>query len=84
MNLQEDTEDGKDTITSFLDKDQIKLQLNPKEPIRRQTEGGIKSNVLAPIKLKGVDLPNFSGDDRGDYPSWKSAFVSLIAKYSCL
>ena len=30
------------------------------------------------VKLKGVDLPNFSGENKADYESWKAAFMSII------
>ena len=33
---------------------------------------------MATVKLKGVDLPNFSGEDKTDYESWKAAFVSIV------
>ena len=76
-NLQIDGESDNDTIASFLHKDELERGLGRKEPACYQIQDQIKSksNVLAPIKLKGVDLPNFSGDDRGDYPTWKAAFV---------
>ena len=31
-----------------------------------------------PVKLKGVDLPKFSGDDKADYEPWKAAFMSIV------
>ena len=31
-----------------------------------------------PIKLKGVDLPTFSGEDKADYEPWKTAFMSIV------
>ena len=31
-----------------------------------------------PIKLKGVDLPKFSGEDRADYEPWKAAFMPIV------
>ena len=30
------------------------------------------------VKLKGVDLPNFSGENKADYESWKAAFMSIV------
>ena len=30
------------------------------------------------IKLKGVDLPEFSGEDKVEYESWKAAFMSIV------
>ena len=38
----------------------------------------MKANELAPVKLKGLDLAVFSGDDRSDYEPWKAAFESLV------
>ena len=35
---------------------------------------------IATVKLKGVDLPNFSGENKTDYESWKAAFMSLVDK----
>ena len=31
-----------------------------------------------PIKLKGVDLPKFTGRDKADYEPWKAAFMSVV------
>ena len=31
-----------------------------------------------PVKLKGVDVPTFSGEDKTDYESWKAAFMSMV------
>ena len=31
-----------------------------------------------PIRLKGVPLPKFSGEDKTDYESWKAAFMSMV------
>ena len=33
---------------------------------------------MATVKLKGVDLPNFLGENKTDYESWKAAFVSIV------
>ena len=33
---------------------------------------------MATVKLKGVDLPHFSGENKTDYESWKAAFVSIV------
>ena len=37
-----------------------------------------------PVKLKGVDLPTFSGEDKTDYESWKAAFMSLVDRLDIL
>ena len=31
-----------------------------------------------PVKLKGVDLPKFSGEDKADYKPWWAAFMSVV------
>ena len=33
---------------------------------------------VQPVKLKGVELPVFSGDDKTDYEPWKAAFMSVV------
>ena len=30
------------------------------------------------MKLKGVDLPKFSGEGKVDYEPWKAAFMSIV------
>ena len=37
-----------------------------------------KQPSLAPIKLKGVDIPKISGEDKADYEPWKAAFMSMV------
>lgn len=31
-----------------------------------------------PVKLKGVDLPKFSGEDKTEYEPRKAAFMSIV------
>ena len=31
-----------------------------------------------PVKLKGVDLPKFSGEDKADFEPWRAAFMSVV------
>jgi hypothetical protein len=33
---------------------------------------------VGPIKLKGVDLPTFDGEDKVEYEQWKAAFTSAV------
>ena len=33
---------------------------------------------VAPVKLKGVELPTFTGEDKADYEPWKAAFMSVV------
>ena len=30
------------------------------------------------VKLKGADLPKFSGEDKADYEPWRAAFMSIV------
>jgi len=34
--------------------------------------------TVTPVKLKGVELPTFSGDDKTEYEIWKAAFMSIV------
>ena len=47
---------------------EIKEDKQPEKPI---------SSIQA-VKLKGVELPNFSGDDKTEYESWKAAYMSVV------
>ena len=38
----------------------------------------------APIRLKGVEIPKFSGEDKSDYESWKTAFMSVVDRLNIL
>ena len=33
---------------------------------------------MGPIRLKGVDLPTFDGEDKVEYEQWKAAFTSAV------
>ena len=33
---------------------------------------------IAPIRLKGVELPKFPGEDKTEYDPWKAAFMSIV------
>ena len=33
---------------------------------------------IAPIRLKGVELPKFSGEDKTEYEPWKATFMSIV------
>ncbi len=41
-------------------------------PLRESSRGN------RTVKLKGVDLPQFSGEDKEDYESWKATFMSIM------
>ena len=36
--------------------------------------------ILSSIRLKGVDLPVFSGEQKSDYESWKAAFLAAVVR----
>ena len=42
----------------------------------KQPETPISS--IQAVKLKVVELPNFSGDDKTEYESWKAAYMSVV------
>ena len=42
------------------------------------TEVEHSQRQLAPIRLKGVELPTFSGENKADYAPWKAAFMSVV------
>ncbi len=63
-----------DTVKNFLANHDLVNELPPDEPTRHP----IQPTVLAPIKLKGVDLPKFSGEDKAGYEAWKAAFMSMV------
>ena len=44
------------------------------------TEVEHSQRQLAPIRLKGVELPTFSGENKADYAPWKAAFMSVVDK----
>ena len=61
-----------DTVKDFLANHDLKL------PSKESTRRPIQTASLAPIKLKGVDIPKFSGEDKADYEPWKAAFMSMV------
>ena len=61
-----------DTVKDFLADHDLKL------PSKESTRRPIQTASLAPIKLKGVDIPKFSGEDKADYKPWKAAFMSMV------
>ena len=40
-------------------------------------QGGLTQRSL-PIKLKGLDRPNFTAEDKAEYEPWKAAFMSMV------
>ncbi len=45
---------------------------------KEQQESKDQHHKAAPIRLKGVALPTFSGEEKSDYESWKAAFMSVV------
>ncbi len=60
-----------DTVRNFL-KNQ-----RPEESSELPIEDS-RAQSFAQIRLKGVDLPKFSGEDTNDYEPWKAAFMSVV------
>ena len=67
-------ENDADTVKDFLADHDLENKLPSKEASGRP----IGARTLAPIKLKGVDIPKFSGEDKADYEPWKAAFMSMV------
>ena len=44
----------------------------------RQLHKGLLSPKPTNVKLKGVTLPTFSGEDKSEYEAWKAAFTSVV------
>ena len=42
------------------------------------SSNNLTSQKVGPIKLKGVDLPTFDGENKVDYEQWKAAFTSAV------
>jgi hypothetical protein len=60
-----------DTVQNFLINRHLEKhsELSNENKEQRQT--------FSPIRLKWVDLPIFSGEEKSDYESWKAAFLSV-------
>ena len=67
-------ENDADTAKDFL----ADHDLENKLPSQEATGRAIGARTLAPIKLKGVDIPKFSGEDKADYEPWKAAFMFMV------
>lgn len=55
--------------------DDLIESINPNPP-RKNVQ--VPAQRITTIKLKGVELPKFSGEDKTDYESWKAAFMSIV------
>ena len=69
---QEVNQPDDDTVQNFLKKE------TTSGPIKTSSEDTKYVRSSAPIRLKGVDIPKFSGEDKSDYKSWKTAFMSVV------
>jgi hypothetical protein len=62
-----------DTVQNFLINRHLEKHSElPNENKEQQRQ------TFSPIRLKGVDLPIFSGEEKSDYESWKAAFLSVV------
>ena len=67
---------NKDTISLGISHSpDLQYGNNPKVPY--QYNGRSVPRTL-PVKLKGVDLPKFSGEDKADYEPWRAAFMFIV------
>ena len=67
-------ENDADTVQDFLADHDLENKLRSKEATGRP----IAARTLAPIKLKGVNIPKFSGEVKAHYEPWKAAFMSMV------
>ena len=67
------------TATSTSTSDTVKEFLEEHQPTTEQPEE-VQDKVTArsPVKLKGVELPRFSGEDKFNYEPWKAAFMKMV------
>lgn len=61
------------TVKQFLTRNGPSNQVPVLFPVTRDF-----AQKVLPIKLKGVRLPNSSGEDKGEYGHWKAAFMSIV------
>ena len=62
-----------DTVQNFLINRHLEKHSElPNENKEQQRQ------TFSPIRLKGVDLPIFSGEEKSDYEFWKAAFLSVV------
>ena len=59
-----------DTVKDFLTEQQFTTQFPEEVPVATVTR--------SPVKLKGVELPKFSGEDKTSYEPWKAAFMAMV------
>ena len=61
-----------DTVQNFL----INRHLEKHSELPNENKE--QRQTFSHIRLKGVDLPIFSGEEKSDYESWKAAFLSAV------
>ena len=64
-----------DTVRNFLEKE------TKSGHVKSSAEDTKYVRLPAPIRLKGVEIPKFSGEDKSDYESWKTAFMSVVDRF---
>ena len=83
--LNQQRADAAERETGLRDKDDILLGISHSPDLQYeksaygpgQYHGRLVQRSLL-IKLKGVDLPKFSGEDKADYKPWRAAFMSIV------
>ena len=61
-----------DTVQNFLEKE------TKSGYVKSSAEDTKYNRLPAPIRLKGVEIPKFSGEDKSDYESWKTTFMFVV------
>lgn len=58
------------------DSDTVKDFLDERQSIPAKVQGEVTTR--SPIKLKGIELPKFLGEDKTNYEPWKAAFMTMV------
>ena len=81
--LNQQRADAAERESGVHDKDGISLSIScsPDLEYEKNAYGQYHRRLVKrslPVKLKGVDLPKFSGEDKADYEPWRAAFMSVV------
>ena len=81
--LNQQKADAAERESGLRDKDCIYLSISrsPDLEYEKNAYGQYHGRLVKrslPVKLKGVDLPKFSGEDKADYEPWRAAFMSVV------
>ena len=81
--LNQQRADAAERESGLRDKDGISLSISrsPDLEYEKNAYGQYHGRLVKrslPVKLKGVDLPKFSGEDKADYEPWRAAFMSVV------